>query len=89
MVGIEQDPAKPGQARAVVAEFQEFDKARSIRARWASLGDIPVIGSESRRVGAFLQGKSIWTITQSDFGANVIAGLAETLDSRKSHHVGT
>ncbi|MDE8761978.1 MULTISPECIES: HNH endonuclease [Rhizobium] len=79
VVGIEQDPARLGHAYAVMAEYQEFDKpvpfVRDGRYWETSLLSVP----NPSRVGAFLQGKSIRTIPQSDFAAIVRAGLAETL----------
>ncbi|NKL79047.1 HNH endonuclease [Rhizobium leguminosarum] len=79
VVTVEDDPTKAGHAYAVMAEYQEFDEpvpfVRDRRYWESSLLSVPY----PRRVGAFLQGKSIRTIPEADFAAIVRAGLSETL----------
>lgn len=79
VVAIEDDPIKPGHAFAVMAEYQELDEpvpfVRDGRYRETSLLSV----ADPTRVGAFLQGKSIRVIPDTDFAAIVRAGLSETL----------
>lgn len=76
---IEDDPVIPGHAYAVIAEYHEFDEpvpfVRDGRYWETSLLSL----TDPTRVGAFLQGKSIRVIPETDFAAIVRAGLAETL----------
>jgi len=76
---MEDDPINPGHAYAVMAEYREFDEpvpfVRDGRYWETSLLSV----TDPARVGAFLQGKSIRAIPESDFAAIVRAGLSETL----------
>ncbi|WP_245495377.1 HNH endonuclease [Rhizobium leguminosarum] len=73
------DVSKPGYAYAAVGEFREFDAPVPFRGsagyREADLRTIAV----RTKVGAYLQGKSVRTISEPDFAAIVRAGLSETL----------
>ncbi|WP_244471143.1 HNH endonuclease [Rhizobium ecuadorense] len=79
VVAIEDDPIKRGHAYAVVAEYQEFDEpvpfVHDGRYWETSLHSV----ADPTRVGAFLQGKSVRVIPETDFAAIVRAGLSETL----------
>ncbi|WP_245512719.1 HNH endonuclease [Rhizobium sp. BK376] len=79
VVAIEDDPKEPGHAYAVMAEYQEFDEPvpffRDGRYWETSLLSV----ADPTRVGAFLQGKSIRVIPETDFAAIARAGLSETL----------
>ncbi|MGR9416630.1 HNH endonuclease [Rhizobium leguminosarum] len=79
VVAVEDDQIKPGHSYAVLAEYQEFDEpvpfVRDGRYWETSLLSV----TDPSRVGAFLQGKSIRAIPETDFGAIVRAGLSETL----------
>ncbi|WP_370073373.1 HNH endonuclease [Sinorhizobium fredii] len=79
VIAIEDDPIKPGHAYAVMAEYQEFDEpvpfVRDGRYWETSLLSV----ADPTRVGAFIQGKSIRVIPETDFAAIVRAGLSETL----------
>lgn len=72
-------PTQPGFAYAVMAEYQEFDEPvpfSHLGRYWeTALHSV----ADPTRVGAFLQGKSIRTISDHDFAAIVRAGLSETL----------
>lgn len=76
---VEDDSIKPGHAYAVMEEYQEFDEpvpfVRDGLYWETALLSIP----DPTRVGAFLQGKSIRVISETDFAAIVRAGLSETL----------
>jgi putative restriction endonuclease len=69
VVAIEDDPKEVGHAYAVMAEYQEFDEpvpfVRDGRYWETSLLSV----ADPTRVGAFLQGKSIRVIPETDFGA--------------------
>ncbi|MDX1195783.1 HNH endonuclease [Rhizobium sp. L43] len=84
VIAVNDDAARPGYAYAVLAEYQEFDEpvpfVHEGRYWEATLRSIP----DSTRVGAYLQGKSIRTIPESDFAAIVRAGLSETLSANNA-----
>lgn len=76
---VNEDASRLGFAYAVMADYREFDEPVPFvldgRYWETALRSIP----DPARVGAFLQGKSIRTIPDSDFAAIVRAGLSETL----------
>lgn len=73
------DMSRPGFAYAAVGEFREFDAPLSFsdNGRYRE-ADLRKIGDRTR-VGAYLQGKSVRTLSEPDFAAIARAGLAETL----------
>ncbi|RMI22765.1 HNH endonuclease [Sinorhizobium meliloti] len=79
VVRVNDDTSRSGFAYAAMSEYREFDEpvpfVRDGRYWETSLLSVP----DPSRVGAFLQGRSIRTIPESDFAAIVRAGLAETL----------
>jgi len=79
LVRIEFDPALQGYSYAVIADYLPFDRPVPFGSggayREAALRDI----GDPTRIGAYLQGKSIRTISEADFAAIVRAGLDETL----------
>ena len=77
---LEPDPSDSGSSYALVTDFLRFDVVVPLRhatgyfeARLRSVKD-------PRRIGVALQGHSVRTISDADFGAVVRAGLRETLD---------
>ncbi|KAA0695430.1 HNH endonuclease [Neorhizobium sp. P12A] len=79
VVAIEDDPKKPGHAYAVMAEYQEFHEPVPF-VRHGRYWETPLLSvADPTRVGAFLQGKSIRVIPETDFAAIARAGLSETL----------
>jgi len=79
VVAVEDDPSRPGYAYAVVAEYQEFDEPVPFSPDGRYWETALLLVADPSRVGAFLQGKSIRTIPESDFAAIVRAGLSLTL----------
>jgi putative restriction endonuclease len=73
------DPARQGYSYAVIADYLPFDRPVPFGSGGAyaeaALRDI----SNPTKIGAYLQGKSIRTISEADFAAIVRAGLDETL----------
>jgi putative restriction endonuclease len=76
---IDADPSRPGYSYAVIGDYLPFDKpvpfANQGAYAEAALREI----RNPSRVGAYLQGKSIRSVSDADFGAIVRAGLDETL----------
>jgi putative restriction endonuclease len=84
VVGIERDPADPTHSYASVTDFLPFDDVVPIR---RDLGFYETMLAEvpnPSRIGAALQGKSIRTISEGDFGAIARAGLRETLNPKNA-----
>lgn len=79
VIRIEPDAARSGYSYAVIGEYLPFDRPVPFAGRTA-YAEAPLreIGDPSR-IGAYLQGKSVRTVTDSDFAAIVRAGLSETL----------
>ncbi|WGI73309.1 HNH endonuclease [Sinorhizobium meliloti] len=79
VVRVHDDASRPGYAYAVMAEYREFDEpvpfVRDGRYWETALLSV----QDPIRVGAFLQGKSIRVIPESDFATIVRAGLSQTL----------
>ena len=76
---VEADPSRAGYSYAFVGDYQPFDRPvpfvnKGVYAE-AALREI----SNPSRVGAYLQGKSIRSVSQTDFAAIARAGLDETL----------
>ena len=74
---IEPDPSDPGSTYAHLADFLPFDEVVPLRrgteyyeARLRSVAD-------PKRIGVALQGRSIRTISDAEFGAISCAGLRE------------
>jgi putative restriction endonuclease len=79
LVRVEDDPSRTGHAYAHVADYLPFDQpipfVEGGRYAEAVLRSIP----EPSRVGAYLQGKSIRTLSDEDFAAIARRGLSATL----------
>ena len=77
---IEPDLSKPGFSYAYVDDFLPFDVVvplrRDERFYETRLNEV----ANPSRIGAALQGRSIRTISEAEFGAITRAGLKETLD---------
>jgi putative restriction endonuclease len=79
LIRLESDPARPGYSYALMSEYLPFDRpvpfaGEGVYAE-AALRELP----DSSRVGAYLQGKSVRTVSDADFAAIVRKGLSETL----------
>lgn len=79
VVQIMADPTRRGYSYAVIGEYLPFDRPVPFAGR-NSYAEAPLreIGDPAR-IGAYLQGKSVRTVADSDFAAIVRAGLSETL----------
>ena len=76
---IEADTRRAGYSYAVVGDYLPFDRPVPFANNGAyAEAALREIGNPSR-VGAYLQGKSIRTISEADFAAIVRTGLGETL----------
>jgi putative restriction endonuclease len=77
---IEPDPSRPGFSYAFIADFLSFDTVVTLRRGTGFYEDILEQVDNPKRIGVALQGKSIRTISDAEFGAITRAGLRETLD---------
>lgn len=77
---IEPDPAKVGFSYAYVADFLPFYQVVPLRQGTGFYETMLDAVANPARIGAALQGKSVRTVSEAEFGAIVRAGLAETLD---------
>jgi putative restriction endonuclease len=76
---IENDPDRYGYYYAIISNYLPFDHAVPLSEDGRYAEEPLRQLSESSRVGAYLQGKSIRSLGALDFNAIVRAGLAETL----------
>jgi len=78
---VEADPGRAGYSYALVGDYLPFDRPVPFASKGtyaeAALRQI----NNPSRVGAYLQGKSIRSVSETDFGSIVRAGLDETLAS--------
>lgn len=76
---VDPDPARHGYSYALINDYLPFDRpvpfVRDGAYAEAALREI----TDPSRVGAYLQGKSIRTVSETDFAGIVRAGLCETL----------
>jgi putative restriction endonuclease len=79
-VRIAPDPAIPGHSYAYVNDFLPFDGVVPLRRAQGFYEAMLRQVDNPSRIGVALQGKSIRTISNAEFGAIVRAGLGETLD---------
>jgi putative restriction endonuclease len=76
---VDADPGRAGHAYAFVGDYLPFDRPVPLANKGVyAEAALREIGNPSR-VGAYLQGKSIRGVSETDFGAIVRAGLDETL----------
>ena len=84
---ISPDPSDSGSSYAYVSDYLEFDRLVPLHSgvqyyeNWLNLLPGP------SRIGAALQGKSVRTISDEEFGAIALAGLAETLHRENPHRL--
>ena len=84
---IEPDSSKPRFSYAHVADFLAFDSVVPLRRSSSFYEDRLNQVQNPSRIGAALQGKSIRTISDREFGAITRAGLNETLDPKNAIRV--
>jgi len=76
---IEPDRSRPGHAYALIEDYLPFDRPVPFASnKQYSEAPLRAIGDPTR-VGAYLQGKSVRPLAESDFAAIVRIGLGETL----------
>jgi putative restriction endonuclease len=80
VVRIKPDPTKPDHSYAWVANYLPFDVVVPLRRGPGFYETVLDRVANPSSIGAALQGKSIRTIPEADFGAIVRAGLREILD---------
>ena len=79
---LEPDPSDSGSSYALVTDFLRFDVVVPLRRATGYFEERLRSVKDPRRIGVALQGHSVRTISDADFGAIVRAGLRETLDPR-------
>ena len=77
---LEPDPSGPGSTYAHLTDFLRFDAVVPLRRETGYFEERLRSVQDPRRIGVALQGHSVRTISDADFGAIVCAGLRETLD---------
>lgn len=79
ILGINADPARAGYSYALISDYLPFDRpvpfVRDGAYAEAALRQI----ADPSRVGAYMQGKSIRTVSEEDFAAIARAGFDQTL----------
>ena len=91
---IDPDPARHGYSYAVISNYLPFDSPVPF-VRNGAYSEAALRGiADPSRVGAYLQGKSIRTVSEADFAAIVHTGFSETLAPQNAvrleldpHHV--
>ncbi|MGX7873203.1 HNH endonuclease [Mesorhizobium sp. ORM6] len=78
VLGFDPDPVRPGYSYALISDYLSFDRPVPFAGDAYAEAALREIKDPSR-VGAYLQGKSIRTLSEGDFAAIVRAGLGETL----------
>ena len=77
---IESDPLDPRSSYAYLTDFLPFDVVVPLREGTRYFEALLRSVADPKRIGVALQGKSVRTISDADFGAIVRAGLCETLN---------
>ena len=84
---IEPDPSDPGSSYAYVSDYLEFDQVvplhNGMEYYEARLNSV----TNPSNIGVALQGRSVRTITEQEFAAIALAGLAETLHDENPHRL--
>lgn len=80
VIRIEPDPSNAGFSYAYVTDFLPFDAVVSLRRGSSFFEDRLNQVPDPSRIGAAIQGRSIRTISDNEFGTITCAGLSETLD---------
>ena len=87
VVGLDPDPASPALTFARFADYLEFDQNVSWRGegRYAeqALREMPI-----KEVGVYLRGRSVRSLTDTDFAQIVTSGLSQTLAPENAIRLG-
>jgi putative restriction endonuclease len=88
VLSVDPDPERPGYSYALIGEYLPFDSpvpfVRNGSYAEAALREI----ADPSRIGAYMQGKSIRTVSEADFAGIVRAGLGETLAPENAVRLG-
>jgi putative restriction endonuclease len=79
VVRIDPDPIRHGHAYAMVQDYLPFDRRVPFSGSGAYAESALRELADPARVGAYLQGKSVRVVTDTDFASIVRVGLTETL----------
>lgn len=88
VVRIEPDPAKAGFSYAMMADYLPLDVVVPLRRNSGFYEARLERVSDPSRLGTALQGRSMRTISDAEFGAIVRAGLCDTLDPANAIRLG-
>ena len=88
VVRVEPDPAKAGFSYAVMADYLPLDVVVPLRRSSGFYETRLERVANPSRLGTALQGRSIRTITDAEFGVIVRTGLRETLDPANAIRLG-
>ena len=84
---IEPDLSDPGASYAYLSDYLEFDHIVPLHSGKQYYEDRLNSVTNPSHIGVALQGKSVRTITDDEFGAIAIAGLATTLHEENPHRL--
>ena len=84
---IEPDPSDPGSSYAYLSDYLEFDQVVPLHNGMQYYEDRLNSVAKRSQIGVALQGKSVRTITEDEFGAIALAGLATTLHEENPHRL--
>ena len=84
---IEPDPSDPGSSYARVSDYLEFDQPVPLHSGVQYYETRLNLLPDPSRIGAALQGKSVRTISEEEFAAIGLAGLARTLHKENPHRL--
>lgn len=84
---IEPDPSDPGSSYAYLSDYLEFDQVVPLHSGMQYYENRLNSVAKPSQIGVALQGKSVRTITEDEFGAIVLAGLATTLHEENPHRL--
>jgi len=88
VVRIEPDRARAAHSYAILSGYIEFDRPVTLRRPDGRYHEDALNAVPAAAVGRTLQGRSVRTIPEDDFGAIVAAGFAETLAAGNAARLG-
>ncbi len=87
VVLVEPDPSDPNFSYAYLSDYIEFDQVVPIHDGMQYYESRLNSVTSSSHIGVALQGKSVRTVSEEEFGAIVLAGFAETLNEENPHRL--
>lgn len=89
VLAIEPDPLRRDHAYAIMGGYLPFDRPVPFAGQGAGYWEAPLRAiPDASRVGAALQGKAMRPLSDADFSAIVLAGLADTLAPENAIRLG-